>query len=119
VSADFRADLKPEGFEALGDERRRPRLLEGQLGIGMQVAADGDEIGQDFLDDGGDPPIGVADLRLESRSAGGGEKRNQDERSDDAMAVCHDELLEQGRSNTVGLILSKTDRNRTVLFNPS
>ena len=49
--ADATMDLDPPGGELLGDDVGRPDLLEADLGMGVEIAADGDELvreGQDL-----------------------------------------------------------------------
>ena len=43
-----RPDLEAELAEVVGDDGRRPRLLDAELGVGVDVAADVDELGASF-----------------------------------------------------------------------
>ena len=71
--ADARADLQPQALEPGGDDARRPLFLLAELGVGVDVAPDGDELRRDPGRRG--PELRVHGLCPRGREEGGSADR--------------------------------------------
>jgi len=88
MAADARPDLEAELRERVGHEGRRPRLLEREFGVLVDVAADRDEPGRDLLDENCDLLVEAWSLRRDGWK-GDDHNRNREHRGDEETMSAH------------------------------